>query len=205
MTKSAENIEKKIEAQLEKLKQLKAQKQAIEAREKTKQKEQDRKDDTRRKILLGSYLIKKMQNEANKEKILAELNEYLTEDRDRLLFNLPSIKEAQEKKYDTFEKEFKSFEEADNFSKKFLNNINVFTSIKDINGLWTLKIAVEEFSDHYIELADIFYNPSYEELHTDDEDDGEEWEPDFDSDRKVTDVGLNGYPSGYDTSLTNRY
>ena len=89
MTKSAENIEKKIEAQLEKLKQLKAQKQAIEAREKTKQKEQERKDDTRRKILLGSYLIKKMNaNEANKEKILAELNEYLTEDRDRQLFDL---------------------------------------------------------------------------------------------------------------------
>ena len=88
MTKSAENIEKKIEAQLEKLKQLKAQKQAIEARERTKKKEQERKDDTRRKILLGSYLIKKMQNEANKEKILAELNEYLTEDRDRKLFNL---------------------------------------------------------------------------------------------------------------------
>ena len=88
MTKSAENIEKKIEAQLEKLKQLKAQKQAIEARERSKQKEQERKDDTRRKILLGSYLIKKMQNEANKEKILAELNEYLTEDRDRQLFGL---------------------------------------------------------------------------------------------------------------------
>ena len=94
MTKSAENIEKKIEAQLEKLKQLKAQKQAIEARELTKKKEQERKDDTRRKILLGSYLIKKMQaNEANKEKILAELNEYLTEDRDRQLFDLPNIEE----------------------------------------------------------------------------------------------------------------
>ena len=91
MTKSAENIEKKIEAQLERLKQLKAQKQAIEARERTKQKEQQRKDDTRRKILLGSYLIKKMQNEANKEKILAELNEYLTENRDRQLFDLPDI------------------------------------------------------------------------------------------------------------------
>ena len=89
MTKSAENIEKKIEAHLEKLKQLKAQKQAIEARERTKKKEQERKDDTRRKILLGSYLIKKMNaNEANKEKILAELNEYLTEDRDRQLFGL---------------------------------------------------------------------------------------------------------------------
>ena len=93
MTKSTENIEKKIEAQLEKLKQLKAQKQAIEARERTKQKEQQRKDDTRRKILLGSYLIKKMQNEANKEKILAELNEYLTENRDRLLFDLPNIED----------------------------------------------------------------------------------------------------------------
>jgi hypothetical protein len=93
MTKSAENIEKKIEAQLEKLKQLKAQKQAIEAREKTKQKEQERKNDTRRKILLGSYLIKKMQNETNKDKILAELNEYLTENRDRQLFDLPNIEE----------------------------------------------------------------------------------------------------------------
>ena len=91
MTKAAETLEKKIEAQLEKLKQLKAQKQAIEARERTKQKEQERKDDTRRKILLGSYLIKKMQNEANKEKILAELNEYLTENRDRQLFDLPDI------------------------------------------------------------------------------------------------------------------
>ncbi|KGH45223.1 mobilization protein, partial [Acinetobacter idrijaensis] len=33
MTKAAETLEKKIEAQLEKLKQLKARKQAIEARE----------------------------------------------------------------------------------------------------------------------------------------------------------------------------
>jgi hypothetical protein len=41
--------------------------------------------------LLGSYLIKKMQeSEANKEKILAEINEYLVEDRDRKLFDLPS-------------------------------------------------------------------------------------------------------------------
>ena len=93
MTKAAETLEKKIEAQLEKLKQLKARKQAIEAREKSKQKEKERKDDTRRKILLGSYLIKKMQNEANKEKILAELNEYLTENRDRQLFDLSNSEE----------------------------------------------------------------------------------------------------------------
>jgi len=37
----------------------------------------------------SGYLIKEMQsNEANKEKILADLNKYLTEDRDRKLFNL---------------------------------------------------------------------------------------------------------------------
>lgn len=39
--------------------------------------------------MLDSYLIKKMQaNEANKEKILAELSEYLIEERDRELFEL---------------------------------------------------------------------------------------------------------------------
>ncbi len=83
-----ESLEQQIAKQEERLKQLKAQKQAVLAREKAKQKEQERKDDTRRKILLGSYLLKKMENEANKEKILAEMNEYLTEERDRKLFKL---------------------------------------------------------------------------------------------------------------------
>ena len=90
---SIETLEQKIAKQEERLKQLKAQKQAVLTREKKKQSEQQRKEDTRRKILLGSYLIKKMQNEANKEKILAELNEYLTENRDRQLFDLPNIEE----------------------------------------------------------------------------------------------------------------
>lgn len=83
-----EDLNQKIEKQQERLNQLKAQKQAVISREKAKQKEQERKDDTRRKILLGSYLLKKMENEANKEKILTELSEYLTEKRDRELFNL---------------------------------------------------------------------------------------------------------------------
>ena len=83
-----ESLEQQIAKQEERLKQLKAQKQAVLAREKKKLSEQQRKDETRRKILLGSYLLKKMENEQDKEKILAELNEYLTEDRDRKLFNL---------------------------------------------------------------------------------------------------------------------
>ena len=85
---SIETLEQKIAKQEEVLKQLKAQKQAVIAREKKKQSEQKRKDETRRKILLGSLMLKKMEDEANKEKILADLNEYLTEDRDRKLFNL---------------------------------------------------------------------------------------------------------------------
>ena len=85
---SVETLEQKIAKQEERLKQLKAQKQAVLAREKKKQSEQQRKEDTRRKIILGSYLIKEMENEQDKEIILAELNEYLTEDRDRKLFNL---------------------------------------------------------------------------------------------------------------------
>ena len=52
-----ESLEQKIAKQEERLKQLKAQKQAVLAREKAR-KRQDRKDDTRRKILLGSYLLK---------------------------------------------------------------------------------------------------------------------------------------------------
>ena len=85
---SLDYLNEKIAKQEERLKQLKVQKQATIAREKSKQKEQERKDDTRRKILLGSYLLKKMENEENKEKILAEMNEYLTQERDRKLFNL---------------------------------------------------------------------------------------------------------------------
>lgn len=83
-----ESLEQQIAKQEERLKQLKAQKQAVLAREKKKQSEQQRKEDTRRKILLGSMLLKKMEDDTEKTEILADLNEYLTEDRDRNLFNL---------------------------------------------------------------------------------------------------------------------
>ena len=72
----------------EKISQLKSQKQAALAREKSKQKAQERKDETRRKILLGSFLAKQMEDEAQKQKILAGLSQYLTEERDRKLFDL---------------------------------------------------------------------------------------------------------------------
>ena len=86
-----ESLEQQIAKQEERLKQLKAQKQAVLAREKKKATDQQRKEDTRRKILLGSLALKKMQDDSEKAKILADLNDYLTEDRDRLLLGLHPI------------------------------------------------------------------------------------------------------------------
>lgn len=89
-----DNLEQQIVKQEERLKQLKAQKQAVLAREKKKVAEQQRKDDTRRKILLGSFLLKQISNdESEKQRIMSQLNQYLTENRDRQLFGLPLIEE----------------------------------------------------------------------------------------------------------------
>ena len=83
-----ESLDQKIAKQQEKLNQLKAQKQAALAREKAKQKVQERKNDTRRKILLGSYLLKKMEEESERQRRLEGRNEYLTEEGERKLFGL---------------------------------------------------------------------------------------------------------------------
>ena len=85
---SIETLEQKIAKQEERLKQLKAQKQAVLTREKRNNLNSNEKKILDVKILLGSFMLKKMEDKANKEKILADLNEYLTEDRDRKLFNL---------------------------------------------------------------------------------------------------------------------
>jgi regulator of protease activity HflC (stomatin/prohibitin superfamily) len=86
------NLEQKIEQQKQKKRQLEARKQAAEARENDRIKKQNRKDDTRIKILLGSYLKKKMDNDEQlNSKVLDELEQYLTADRDRLLFGLSRL------------------------------------------------------------------------------------------------------------------
>lgn len=88
------NLDDKISKMEQRLKQLKEQKKLAENRERKKLKEQERKDDTRRKILLGAMYLQKMRNdETAHEKILMSLDRYLTEDRDRKLFNLPLLNE----------------------------------------------------------------------------------------------------------------
>ena len=213
MTKAAETLEKKIEAQLEKLKQLKARKQAIEAREKSRQKEQERKDDTRRKILLGSYFIKKMnENDANKKKILTVMDEYLTEDPDRKLFDLPPL---QKKTYDTFARNFNTYSDAKRFSEKYIEPLNVVPAIITWGKMTVIKLEVEEFGDNYIELANIFYNPNFEKTHEDWEDEYEKYAADCDQKNdlveddddgiEIIEVELDGYPADYDRSLVNRH
>ncbi|WP_416190426.1 mobilization protein [Neisseria sp. CCUG17229] len=86
----AKSIDDKIADFETKLKQLKAQKKLAENREKKKAKEKERKDETRRKILLGAMLLQRMKNdEQYNQNILAWLDKYLIENRDRKLFGLP--------------------------------------------------------------------------------------------------------------------
>ena len=54
---SIETIDQQIAKQQERLKQLKAQKQAVIAREKAKVTKQQRTEETRRKILVGAYTL----------------------------------------------------------------------------------------------------------------------------------------------------
>lgn len=57
MSKTLETLASQIEQQQKKLAQLKARKQKVEARVRTASQQQRRKQDTRRKILLGSYVL----------------------------------------------------------------------------------------------------------------------------------------------------
>jgi len=77
-------------AQLEeKLRQLKERQQAVEARQRTLESRRKRKDDTRRKILVGAIVLAKVeQGEIPPERLRSWLEGALTRDDDRHLFGL---------------------------------------------------------------------------------------------------------------------
>jgi len=81
---------------LEKLKQqrsqLSARIQSIEAREK----HQDRKKETRRKILIGAYYWDKAKLEGQEDEVKQLMDGYLSRDSDRALFDLPMLKQEVE-------------------------------------------------------------------------------------------------------------
>ena len=79
-----------LEKLLEKEKQIKAKIQAA----KSKEREKERKIETRKKILVGAMVIEGMKNsDEYASKIQQNLDKYLTKNKDRVLFNLPEIKE----------------------------------------------------------------------------------------------------------------
>ena len=89
MSTQLDALEKRIQEQTEKLNQLRAQKQKAQNRLRAKEREQKRKDDTRRKILIGACMMKLAEDnpEAN-DRMLRQLDRFLTEERDRKLFQL---------------------------------------------------------------------------------------------------------------------
>ena len=87
-------LEASIEAQLKKLAQLKAHKQKIEARQKTKLQGVARQQDTRRKVLAGAMLLELMNKDPDLQKqMLGKLSTFLVRPDDRALFGLKSIGE----------------------------------------------------------------------------------------------------------------
>ena len=84
---------KKLERLLEKREQLNAQ----ITKQRNKQSQLKRKQNTRRKILLGALVMNLMDSGVlSKEKIMKELDVYLTKDIDRALFDLPPRNEQKE-------------------------------------------------------------------------------------------------------------
>ena len=82
-----------------KLETLKSKKEQIEARIKnleSKEHLKQKKQDTRRKILIGAMVMEQMEkNEEAKKKILASLEGFLTRPMDRELFGLQEKPQAQ--------------------------------------------------------------------------------------------------------------
>lgn len=85
-------IDAKIEALQTKLKQAKALKAKQEAQKRAKASKEERAKDTRRKILAGSMLLSAWdKNPDAKAQGIARLNQFLTREDDRALFDLPPI------------------------------------------------------------------------------------------------------------------
>ena len=74
----------KLETLKNKHQQMAARIRAMEAKSMIQQ----RKEDTRRKILIGAYILNKYQTEQRLDGLIAELDPFLTRTRDRALFNL---------------------------------------------------------------------------------------------------------------------
>lgn len=80
------------QTKLELLEERKRQVAAQISREKQKMKSEERKQDTRRRILLGALMLDwQAKGKVSEGNLRAELDVFLTQDRDRLLFGLGGV------------------------------------------------------------------------------------------------------------------
>ena len=106
-------VDDRIAALEAKLKQAKELKRKADARARTAASKQERRKDTRRKILAGSMLLQLVEDgEWPKDKLHARLDAYLVRDDDRALFGLPPIDDADRARRDTGVSESASHEHA---------------------------------------------------------------------------------------------
>jgi large subunit ribosomal protein L7/L12 len=100
MTELDEQIAKLEKEHKEKIDQLKAKNEKIEARKLTALLKGDKSRDTRRKILAGALILDIInKDEAAKNKFIPQLDKYLKRDDDRALFDLkPLPKETKKEK-----------------------------------------------------------------------------------------------------------
>lgn len=79
---------------LTQLEKLKKQKEILDARiqqEESRFKVKERKEDTRRKILIGAFMMEKLKKEEKFDSMIDELNGFLTRNSDRKLFGMNSL------------------------------------------------------------------------------------------------------------------
>ena len=104
---SVETLEQKIAKQEERLRQLKAQKQAIAAREKKKNSDRQRKDDTRRKILLGAWVLNKLKNDESFKGQLTDFEKFLEILKDP--YHLQNVDDSYLNGIEDFRTEYKTY------------------------------------------------------------------------------------------------
>lgn len=87
-----DKLSERIETLEERLRQLRARQSRSALRQRTLQSRRERKDDTRRKILVGALVLAQVERgEVSQESLRNSLNEFLSRPHDRALFDLPPL------------------------------------------------------------------------------------------------------------------
>ncbi len=90
------NLDDRISALEERLKQLKAKQQRVEARRRTLESRRARKEDTRRKVLVGAIVLARVeQGRLPEAELRSWLDEALERADDRALFDLPTTRRTE--------------------------------------------------------------------------------------------------------------